>query len=58
MANTTAKGLLFNPKSLNVRLEEELHERLKAAAKRELRSVNAEIAHRVRVSLDNEAQAS
>jgi hypothetical protein len=55
MAVTTAKNLIFNPKPIQVRIEDEVYERLKAAARASLRSVNAEIALRLRNSVREEA---
>jgi hypothetical protein len=54
VAQTCTKNQLFDPKPIKVRLENELLERLKAAARRSLRSVNAEISYRVRSSLEQE----
>jgi hypothetical protein len=57
MADTTAKGLLSNPIPVKVRFDSEVLRRVQAAAKRELRSVNAEIYHRVRRSLESDEAA-
>jgi hypothetical protein len=58
VAQTCTKNQLFDPKPIKVRLENELLERLKAAARRSLRSVNAEISYRVRSSLEQEKSKS
>ena len=55
MASTTAKNLLNDPVSVTVRFEEDLLRQLQDSAKRSLRSVNAEINHRLRSSLEREA---
>jgi hypothetical protein len=54
MAATTAKDLLNNPVPMSVRLEGPLLQQLKDSARRALRSVNAEINHRIRCSFERE----
>jgi hypothetical protein len=55
MAATTAKNLLTNPVPVTVRFDGTLLRQLQASAKRSLRSVNAEINHRLRASLERKA---
>jgi hypothetical protein len=55
MAATTAKNLLIDPIPVTVRLDAELHRRLRESAHRYFRSVNAEINHRVRASFEQTA---
>jgi hypothetical protein len=55
MAATTAKHLLTNPVPVTVRFEGALLKQLQESAKRSLRSVNAEINHRLRSSLERKA---
>jgi hypothetical protein len=52
MATTTAKNLLTDPVPVTVRFDGTLLRQLQASAKRSLRSVNAEINHRLRASLE------
>jgi hypothetical protein len=52
MAATTAKNLLTDPVPVTVRFDGTLLRQLQASAKRSLRSVNAEINHRLRASLE------
>ena len=54
MAATTAKDLLSEPVPMSVRLEGPLVQQLKDSAKRSLRSVNAELNHRIRRSFERE----
>jgi hypothetical protein len=54
MAATTAKDLLTDPVPLSVRLEGPLLQQLRDAARCSLRSVNAEINHRIRCSFERE----
>ena len=49
MAATTAKNLLTDPVPVTVRFDGALLRQLEESAKRSLRSVNAEINHRLRV---------
>jgi hypothetical protein len=58
MALTTGKNLLANPVQVTVRLDGELHRELQDSAKCELRSVNAQINHLLRASLEREAAAT
>ena len=55
MALTTAKNLLIDPVPVRVRVEGTLLRELQVSAKRSLRSVNAEINHRLRASLERKA---
>jgi hypothetical protein len=55
MAATTAKNLLTDPVPVTVRFDGTLLRQLQASAKRSLRSVNAEINHRLRASLERKA---
>jgi hypothetical protein len=55
MAATTAKNLLTNPVPVTVRFDEALLKQLQESAKRSLRSVNAEINHRLRSSLERKS---
>jgi len=55
MALTTAKNLLTDPVPMTVRVEEALRRQLQESAKRSLRSLNAEINHRLRSSLEKKA---
>jgi hypothetical protein len=55
MAATTAKNLLTDPVPVTVRFDGTLLRQLQASAKRSLRSVNAEINHRLRSSLERKA---
>jgi hypothetical protein len=55
MAATTAKNLLTDPVPVKVRFEGALLRQLQDSAKRSLRSVNAEINHRLRASLERKA---
>jgi hypothetical protein len=55
MAATTAKNLLTDPVPVTVRFEGALLRQLQESAKRSLRSVNAEINHRLRSSLERKA---
>jgi hypothetical protein len=52
MATTTAKKLLNDPVTVTVRFEGALLRQLQESAKRSLRSVNAEINHQLRSSLE------
>jgi len=54
MAATTAKDLLNEPVPMSVRLEGPLLRQLRESARRSLRSVNAEINHRIRCSFERE----
>ena len=56
MASTTAKNLLTNPVQVTVRFEGALLRRLQESARRSLRSVNAEINHRLRSSLERKSE--
>jgi hypothetical protein len=58
MAATTAKNLLTDPVPVTVRFDGALLQQLQESAKRSLRSVNAEINHRLRVSLARKADQS
>jgi len=58
MATTTAKDLLTDPVRKTVRFELSLLQRLKDSAQRSLRSINAEINHRLRCSFEHETTAS
>lgn len=58
MALTTAKNLLDDPVPMTVRFEGVLLRRLQESAKISLRSVNAEINHRLRSSLDRKPDKS
>jgi hypothetical protein len=55
MASTTAKNLLTDPVPVTVRFEGALLRRLQESARRSLRSVNAEINHRLRASFERKA---
>ena len=55
MAATTAKHLLIDRVPVTVRVEEALLRQIEESAKRSLRSVNAEINHRLRSSLERKA---
>ena len=55
MATTTAKHLLSDPVPVTVRVEGALLRQLRESAKDSLRSVNAEINHRLRASLERKA---
>ena len=52
MADTTAKGLLNDPVPVSIRFDARLLERLRASAKRSLRSVNAEANYRLAASFE------
>jgi hypothetical protein len=52
MATTTAKDLLADPVPVSVRFEGTLLQQLRDAARQSLRSVNAEINHRIRSSFE------
>ena len=54
MAATTAKDLLSEPVPMSGRLEGLLVQQRKDSAKRSLRSVNAELNHRIRRSFERE----
>jgi hypothetical protein len=58
MATTTAKNLLNDPVTVTVRFEGTLLRQLQESAKRSLRSVNAEINHQVRSSLERKPDQS
>jgi hypothetical protein len=58
MAATTAKNLLTDPVPVTVRFEEALLRQIQQSAKCSLRSVNAEINHRLRASLKRKADQS
>jgi hypothetical protein len=58
MAETTAKDLLSDPIQVSVRFDGALMERLRDAARRELRSVNAEVNYRIRASFTEQADAA
>jgi hypothetical protein len=55
MASTTAKNLLDDPILVTVRFEKALLRELQESAKTSLRSVNAEINHLLRSSLERKA---
>jgi hypothetical protein len=55
MASTTAKNLLTDPVPVTVRFEKALLRELQESAKNSLRSVNAEINHLLRSSLERKA---
>ena len=55
MALTTAKHLITNPVPVRVRFERALLRQVQESAKRSLRSVNAEINHRLRASFERKA---
>ena len=55
MAATTAKNLLTDPVPVTVHFDGALLRQLQDSAKRSLRSVNAEINHRLRASLERKA---
>lgn len=52
MAPTTAKFLMRDPVPMTLRVDEALLRQLQESAKRSLRSVNAEINHLLRASLE------
>ena len=58
MASRTAKNLLDDPVPMTVRFEGVLLQRLQESAKLSLRSVNAEINHRLRSSLERKPDQS
>jgi hypothetical protein len=53
MADTTAKGLLNDPVPVSIRFDAGLLEKLRASAKRSLRSVNAEANYRLAASFEH-----
>jgi hypothetical protein len=58
MATTTAKDLLTEPVRKTVRIDLSLLQQVKDSAQRSLRSMNAEINHRLRGSFEHETTAS
>ena len=58
MAASTAKNLLTDPVARTVRFDAPLLRQLEEAAKNSLRSLNAEVNHRLRASLAGKAEQS
>jgi hypothetical protein len=57
MAETTAKDLLSEPVQVSVRFDSVLLQLLKDSARREFRSVNAEVSYRIRASFTEHSGA-
>jgi predicted HicB family RNase H-like nuclease len=58
MAKTTAKHLFATPTKISLRVDDELHRRLKDAACESLQSVNAEAVLRLRESFERETMTA